>query len=200
MQSKSANVIVLSGGTSVRFGSDKSQALLNGTSLISRILAAIPSDFSVVIVGEDPRISSSEYMCVQENPMSGGPVAGFKAGIDACTSELVVLIAVDMPFVFPSVLQLLNLVRVSDDAVMFVDGNGFAQPLAAVYRRESVLRALANFGDVRGKSMRELVSQLKVQEIVMTADVEQAIMDIDTPADLSRAIAFLAQVKDNPRL
>jgi molybdopterin-guanine dinucleotide biosynthesis protein A len=105
-----------------------------------------------------------------------------------------------MPFVFPSVLQLLNLMRFNDDAVMFVDENGFAQPLAAVYRRESVLRALANLGDVHGKSMRELVSQLKVQEIVMTADVEQAIMDIDTPADLSRAIAFLAQVKDNPQL
>jgi CTP:molybdopterin cytidylyltransferase MocA len=48
--------------------------------------------------------------------------------------------------------------------------------------------------------MRELISQLKVQEIVMTTDVKQALMDIDTPDDLGRAIAFLAQVKDNPQL
>ncbi|CAB4870219.1 unannotated protein [freshwater metagenome] len=200
MQSKSANLIVLSGGTSVRFGSDKSQALLNGASLISRILAAIPSNFSVVIVGEDPKISGSEYICVQENPKGGGPVAGFKAGIDACTSELVVLVAVDMPFVLPSVIKLLNLVRVNDDAVIFIDANGFAQPLAAVYRRESIQRALVDLGDVHGRSMRELVSLLKVQEIVMTDDVKQVFMDIDTQADLSRAIAFLTQVKDNPQL
>ena len=200
MQSKNASIIVLSGGTSVRFESDKSQAILNGASLISRVLAAIPAGYQVVIVGEDPKISSAKYICVREDPVGGGPVAGFKAGIDACSSELVGLIAVDMPFALPKVLTLFASLSEKHDAVMFVDESGFAQPLAAVYCRESVQRALVNLDDVHGKSMRELISQLKVQEIVMTTDVKQALMDIDTPDDLGRAIAFLAQVKDNPQL
>ena len=200
MQSKNANIIVLSGGTSVRFGSDKSQALLNGSSLISRILTAIPAGYRVVIVGEDPKISSSEYICVQEDPIGGGPVAGFKAGIDACSSEIVGLIAVDMPFALPKVLNLFDSLNDNNDAVMFVDENGFTQPLAAAYYREPTQRALANLGEVDGKSMRELASLLKVQEVAMTLEVRQALMDIDTQADLSSAIAFLAQVKDNPQL
>ena len=71
MQTKSASVIVLSGGTSRRFGSDKSQALIAGKSLIAIILGSIPSEFKVVIVGEDPKIESSQYQCVLEEPIGG---------------------------------------------------------------------------------------------------------------------------------
>ena len=197
MQSKSASIIVLSGGTSARFGSDKSQALIAGQSLIALILRSIPSEFEIIIVGKDPKIQSSQYLCVHEDPIGGGPVAGFKAGLDECKSELVALIATDMPFATSPVLDLFNSITSYDDAVMYVDAQGFKQPLAAVYRTESVERALADMGEVHGKSMRELVSHLMVHEIEMTDVVAQALMDIDTVADLDTAIAFAAQVKDN---
>jgi molybdopterin-guanine dinucleotide biosynthesis protein A len=200
MQSKSASVIVLSGGTSRRFGSDKSQAKIAGKSLIAIILGSIPSEFKVVIVGEDPKIESSQYQCVLEEPIGGGPLAGFKAGLDASESELVALIATDMPFASGLVLNLINSIRVHDDAVMYVDAKGFKQPLAALYRSASVKRALADMGQLDGKSMRELISHLMVHEIEMSHEVAQALVDIDTAADLEQAIAFAAKVKDNSSL
>jgi molybdopterin-guanine dinucleotide biosynthesis protein A len=200
MQSKSASVIVLSGGTSRRFGSDKSQAKIAGKSLIAIILGSIPSEFKVVIVGEDPKIESSQYQCVLEEPIGGGPLAGFKAGLDASESELVALIATDMPFASGLVLNLINSIRANDDAVMYVDAKGFKQPLAAVYRRASVKRALADMGQLDGKSVRELISHLMVHEIEMSHEIAQALMDIDTAADLEQAIAFAAKVKDNSSL
>jgi molybdopterin-guanine dinucleotide biosynthesis protein A len=200
MQSKSASVIVLSGGTSRRFGSDKSQAKIAGKSLIAIILGSIPSEFKVVIVGEDPKIESSQYQCVLEEPIGGGPLAGFKAGLDASESELVALIATDMPFASGLVLNLINSIRANDDAVMYVDAKGFKQPLAAVYRRASVKRALADMGQLDGKSVRELISHLMVHEIEMSHEVAQALVDIDTAADLEQAIAFAAKVKDNSSL
>ena len=200
MQSKSASVIVLSGGTSSRFGSDKSQAKIAGKSLIAFILGSIPSEFKIVIVGQDPKIESSQYHCVLEEPIGGGPLAGFKAGLDASESELVALIATDMPFASGLVLNLINSIRVHDDAVMYVDAKGFKQPLAAVYRSKSVKRALADLGQLDGKSMRELVSHLSVHEIEMSHEIAQALMDIDTAADLEQAIAFAAKVKDNSSL
>jgi len=200
MQSKSASVIVLSGGTSRRFGRDKSQAKIAGKSLIALILGSIPSEFKVVIVGEDPKIESSQYQCVLEEPIGGGPLAGFKAGLDASESELVALIATDMPFASGLVLNLINSIRANDDAVMYVDAKDFKQPLAAVYRSTSVKRALAVMGELNGKSMRELVSHLNVQEIEMSHEVSQALIDIDTAADLEQAIAFAAKVKDNSAL
>jgi molybdopterin-guanine dinucleotide biosynthesis protein A len=200
MQSKSASVIVLSGGTSRRFGRDKSQAKIAGKSLIAIILGSIPSEFKVVIVGEDPKIESSQYQCVLEEPIGGGPLAGFKAGLDASESELVALIATDMPFASGLVLNLINSIRANDDAVMYVDAKGFKQPLAAVYRRASVKRALADMGQLDGKSVRELISHLMVHEIEMSHEIAQALMDIDTAADLEQAIAFAAKVKDNSSL
>jgi len=194
------SIIVLSGGTSARFGSDKSQALIAGQSLIALILGSIPSEFKIVIVGKDPKIESSQYQCVHEDPIGGGPLAGFKAGLTACESELVALIATDMPFASARVLNLLNFVREHDDAVMYVDAEGFKQPLAALYRSQSVKRALADMGEVHGKSMQELVSHLMVHEIEMSHEIAQALMDIDTAADLEQAIAFAAQVKDNSQL
>ena len=200
MQSKNASVIVLSGGTSRRFGRDKSQAKIAGKSLIALILESIPSEFKIVIVGQDPKIESSQYQCVLEEPIGGGPLAGFKAGLDASESELVALIATDMPFASGLVLHLINSIRVHDDAVMYVDAKGFKQPLAAVYRSKSVKRALADMGQLDGKSMRELISHLMVHEIEMSHEIAQALMDIDTAADLEQAIAFAAKVKDNSSL
>ena len=200
MQSKNASVIVLSGGTSRRFGRDKSQAKIAGKSLIAIILGSIPSEFKIVIVGDDPKIESSQYLCVREEPIGGGPLAGFKAGLDASESELVALIATDMPFASGLVLNLINSIRANDDAVMYVDAKGFKQPLAALYRRASVKRALADMGQLDGKSVRELISHLMVHEIEMSHEIAQALMDIDTAADLEQAIAFAAKVKDNSSL
>jgi molybdopterin-guanine dinucleotide biosynthesis protein A len=83
---------------------------------------------------------------------------------------------------------------------MYVDAKGFKQPLAAVYRSKSVKRALADMGQLDGKSMRELISHLMVHEIEMSHEIAQALMDIDTAADLEQAIAFAAKVKDNSSL
>ena len=197
MQSKSASVIVLTGGTSERFGSDKSQALINGKSLIARILESIPSEFEIILVGQDPHIASSTYTCVQEEPIGGGPVAGFKAGLQICQSELALLVATDMPFAIAKVINLLNSMKSHDEALMYVDAEGFQQPLAALYRVEAVENAFAAMGEVHGKSMRELVSHLSVTQIPATEEVSKSLIDIDTAADLDRAIAYAAQLKDN---
>ncbi len=200
MESKSASIIILSGGTSVRFGSDKSLALIEGKSLISRILSAIPLDFEIIIVGPDPQMENVSYCCVQETPLHGGPVAGIKAGLTMCTNEIVALIATDMPFATARIVNLFNSMTSSDECVMYVDDAGIKQPLAAVYRVDALEKALLDMGAVTGKSMRELISYLEVQVVSMTHEVAQALMDIDTPADLARAIAYSSALSDNLRL
>jgi len=190
----------LTGGTSQRFGSDKSRALIEGVSFIARILAAIPSECETIIVGEDPNIVGARYRVTQEFPIGGGPVAGFKAGLEICESEIVALIATDMPFALTRTLNLINSMTPHDDAVMYVDAEGFPQPLAAIYRVEAVERALALMGDAQGHSMRTLLSNLNAREIAMSKEVAQALIDIDTPEDLERAIATAKHIQDDVQL
>ena len=200
MESKSTSIIVLSGGTSARFGSDKACALIGGQTLIARILTSIPIEFEIIVVGPDPVVQGARYMCVQENPLGGGPLAGFKAGLDVCSSEIIALAATDMPFAIGHIINLLNSMTPHDDAVMYIDPTGFKQPFAAVYRVDAVEKALVEIGDVHGQSMRNLVSQLRVREIPMSYEDAQALIDIDTQADLERAIAFSKSLEDNSGL
>jgi molybdopterin-guanine dinucleotide biosynthesis protein A len=169
---KTWSVIVLSGGTNKRFGSDKSAALLHGVTLLEHVLSFIPAGIKTVIVGKD----------VFEEPPLGGPVAGIARGLEDIDAEFVAIAAVDMPYgssLFPQLLE-----AITDDAAMPVDSQGFKQPLCGIYRRQALLAALAKLGDVHGQSMRALCDLLVIDEVKVDAG---ALVDIDTPEDLINA-------------
>jgi molybdopterin-guanine dinucleotide biosynthesis protein A len=194
MESKAGSIIVLSGGTSSRFGADKSQAMLGHQQLIHHILTGIPKEFEIIIVGADPLFTPASYRCVQENPVGGGPVAGIAAALELCESEIVGVLATDMPFAGAHMIHLLSAMTSQDDAIMFVDSKGFKQPLAALYRRESLENALSKIGNPHGASMRTLISDLKIHEVHMSPEIEKAMIDVDTPHDLVVAMEYLAKL------
>ena len=194
MESKAGSIIVLSGGTSSRFGADKSQAMLGHQQLIHHILTGIPKEFEIIIVGADPLFTPASYRCVQESPAGGGPVAGIAAALELCESEIVGVLATDMPFAGAHMIHLLSAITSHDDAIMFVDSKGFKQPLAALYRREALENALSTIGNPHGASMRTLISHLKIHEVQMSPEIEKAMIDIDTPHDLMVAKEYLAKI------
>jgi molybdopterin-guanine dinucleotide biosynthesis protein A len=194
MESKAGSIIVLSGGTSSRFGADKSQAMLGHQQLIHHILTGIPKEFEIIIVGADPLFTLASYRCVQENPVGGGPVAGIAAALELCESEIVGVLATDMPFAGAHMIHLLSAMTSHDDAIMFVDSKGFKQPLAALYRREALENALSKIGNPHGASMRTLISHLNIHEIPMSPEIEKAMIDVDTPHDLVVAMEYLAKL------
>lgn len=194
MESRAGSIIVLSGGTSSRFGADKSQAILGHQQLIHHILAGIPKEFEIIIVGADPLFTPASYRYVQESPAGGGPVAGIAAALELCESEIVGVLATDMPFAGAHMIHLLSAMTSYDDAIMFVDSKGFKQPLAALYRREALENALSTIGNSHGASMRTLISHLKIHEVQMSPEIEKAMIDIDTPHDLMVAMEYLAKI------
>ena len=194
MESKAGSIIVLSGGTSSRFGADKSQAILGNQQLIHHSLTGIPKEFEIIIVGADPLFTPASYRCIQESPAGGGPVAGIAAALELCESEIVGVLATDMPFAGAHMIHLLSAMTSQDDAIMFVDSKGFKQSLAALYRRESLENALTKIGDPHGASMRTLISELNIHEVHMSPEIEKAMIDVDTPDDLVVAIEYLAKL------
>ena len=194
MESKAGSIIVLSGGTSSRFGADKSQAILGHQQLIHHILTGIPKEFEIIVVGADPLFTPASYRCVQESPAGGGPVAGIAAALELCESEIVGVLATDMPFAGAHMIHLLSAMTSHDDALMYVDSQGYKQPLAALYRREALESALSKIGNPHGASMRTLISHLNIREIQMSPEIEKAMIDVDTPHDLVVAIEYLAKI------
>ena len=176
--------IVLTGGTSKRFGSDKSEALINGKTLLE-ILSEHLDD--LVIVGPE---TSIEAIYVREEPIAAGPVAAIGAGLNKVDTDLVAIFATDMPFA-PRVFNQLESALVND-AAMPVDCDGYAQPLAALYRTGKLREALDSLGSLENKSVKELIAKLNIDRVPLVET--ELLLDIDTQADLLRAIDLASRL------
>ena len=179
------SAIVLTGGTNKRFGSDKSAAMLGNQTLLQRVVDAIPKEIAIVVVGEKPDLQRPVTV-VREEPALGGPVAAIAAGLKKISTDRVAIFATDMPFAPTLVNQLLV---IDADAVMPVDGDGFRQPLAALYKKDALEKALADLalahnGVLHGESMRNLCDHLQITELPAA---QSALIDIDTKEDLAKA-------------
>jgi len=183
----SLSVIILTGGTSKRFGSDKSEAMIGGRALIDHLICEIPTELPIIVVGPPRDTYSADIQVVQESPALGGPVAAIAAGVALVQTELVAIFATDMPFGPLLIPQLLVALLPESGAVLPIDSAEFDQPLSALYRVNSLREALSTFQSVNGESMRNLVAALQVVRIPMENSSAHLLMDIDTKADLIAA-------------
>ena len=184
------SAMILTGGSSSRFGSDKSQAKFGAHSLIEKLLITLPSEIDIIIVGPQLMSATREVTYTQENPLGGGPVAAIAAGLKLIDSEFVAIIATDMPFASAILAVLTENFPETDDAVIPLDSVGIPQPLCALYRSDALVRALTELGSTQGQSMRNLVQNLSVKELRLEPAVRRILLDVDTPSDLELAISL----------
>lgn len=181
------SALILTGGTSNRFGSDKSEAILQGNTLIDYLISSIPAGVPVVIVGPARDEFATTIRVVQDDSPGGGPVAGIAAGLPLIETEYVSVLATDMPY--SAALVPLLMLDLSDevDGAIVVDEEGFQQPFSGIYRTLVLKRALEEIAPVSGQSMRKLLNQLHVTHVKLSADERHLLVDIDTPEDLIKA-------------
>jgi molybdenum cofactor guanylyltransferase len=130
------SAFVLAGGQSSRMGVDKAFVQLDGQSLLMRALKLAASVAPKVrILGSKAKFGAYGEVVEDEFP-DHGPLGGIHAGLRNSSSELNLILAVDMPFVERRCLE--HLVREAQEhnAVVTVPRvGGKWQPLCAIYRR-----------------------------------------------------------------
>lgn len=188
-QGKLWSALILTGGTSNRFGSDKSEAILDGTALIDFLVFSIPVGVPVVVVGPDRDEFPNNIDVIQEDPRGGGPVAGIAAGLSLIQREYVAILATDMPYSAALAPFLLEKLSNEVDGVIVVDEAGFQQPFSGIYRVSSLLKAFQKLEPLLNTSMRALLLELKLEKVMLNADDSHFLIDIDTQADLIKAIS-----------
>ncbi len=186
------SAIILTGGRSRRFGSDKSHALIGKKTLVEELLTSLSQDMDIVVVGPTIENASRPLKYTQEDPRGGGPVAAISAGLDFVQSDFVAIIATDMPFAGQIIGSLGRATPFDQDALIPLDARGVRQPLCAIYRAASLRKALTTLGNVENQSMRNLAQLLDVKEVLLSPELERILIDIDTPSDLERAITLKA--------
>lgn len=176
----SFDAIVLAGGRSTRFGGvDKAQLVLDGVSMLDRVLTATKAAVSTVVVGPRRQTVRPVDWATEEPPL-GGPVAGIAAGLVTGEAPLVVLCSCDLPWLTAGdVARLVDGIGVHDGYGLR-DSSGREQRLAAAYRRTALVAALAALGDPRDRAVRHLVAGLDLA----WDEPGRAGDDVDTWADL----------------
>lgn len=178
--------IILTGGTSKRFGSDKSQARI-GEKTFLELLYSFLDDDDVIIVGNQ---TSLPARYTREDPELGGPLAGIAAALELVDNETVSIFATDMPFA-PLVLPTLR-ACLKKDAVLPIDAEGIPQRLAALYRTEPLRRAIACLPSAHNQSVRSVIDTLASDSIqIEDADL---LIDIDTPDLVFKAIEIQSRL------
>ena len=140
---------VLAGGQSTRMGVDKAFVQLEGCTLLAHALALAKSVSSDVrIVGSPEKFAGFGEVVEDEFPQHG-PLAGIHAALRASSSELNLMLAVDMPFVELPFLEYLFQEAARHESVMVTipRAAGAWQTLCAVYRKP--------FADLAEQALRQ---------------------------------------------
>lgn len=184
----SVTAIVLCGGGSTRFGADKTRQRLGASTVLDHLVASLAPQWSVVAVGP-PRPLGREVTWAREDPAGGGPLAGIASGMRHVATELVVVLAGDMPFAGAPAARLVAALIADPrpDAVTALDGDGRSNPLLTAYRSAEVRRALPS--DPAGAPARLLLDTLE-HTTLRVPDEES--LDVDTPDALEVARHRLA--------
>ena len=192
--------IVLAGGASRRFGTDKLSATVDGRPMLERAVAsvaAVSAEVIVVVAPGDDRPLPADAVPVPlrrvEDPETyGGQLVGLLAGLEAAREPIAVVAGGDMPTLSVDVLHALIRALIAAegtaDAAILVR-HGMDRPLPAAVRNGAATQAARR---VLGEGERSLVALFRTLATRRIAEADwrgldpsgETLRDIDTPADL----------------
>jgi molybdopterin-guanine dinucleotide biosynthesis protein A len=190
-----ASGIVLAGGRSTRFGSDKLEATYRGRPLLHAVIDVVAGVCDDVIVVRAPGRTAEglpDGVRVANDPREGeGPLAGLHAGLLAAVPiGAVLVVGGDMPELQPGVLRELLAVldRAEADAAVLVDGDR-RRPLPAALRTRpaaTVAHSLLHEGRRRLRDLFDGLRTAVIDEETWTAldPRRRTLLDVDEPGDL----------------
>ncbi len=192
-----ASGIVLAGGRSRRFGSDKMAALVGDSTVLDRTISAVAvvaSEIVIVVAPGDRRSLAAvprPVRMVADPERHGGPLVGLLAGLEIVEQPLVVVVGGDMPSLRPDVLDLLirTLESEPEMGAIVLRSRGDLAPLPAAVRAGVTTdhaRRLLGDGERR---LRSLFDRLPTRSLDETEwrplDPDgYSLRDVDRPEDL----------------
>jgi molybdopterin-guanine dinucleotide biosynthesis protein A len=192
-------IIILAGGRSFRLGYDKAFVRFEGTPLVTHILDKLRllGDEFLVSIGKDSKVEdyrgvlSNDAIIVQDIVNFQGPLAGFASALQECRSTICFLVACDMPFVDPKVVDFLFRQNKSGSVVPRWN-DGRIEPLHAVYERDAARRGVSEAIREQSRSMIGLVEHtpdvhfVSVENEIKLIDPDlKTLSNFNTPRDFA---------------
>lgn len=187
MPYENLTVQIMLGGKSTRMGRDKALVELNGQTLLELAVAKWQGFGQNLQLSVGPAhraaLAPAGAPAVADIYPERGPLGGLHAGLLVCPTDLLLLAAVDSPFVTTELAEgLLAAIGTADACVYTLDGR--PQPLFGLYRktcRSAAERLLAAEENKMGLLLR------RVDTVYLAADDPAPFRNLNTPEELEAA-------------
>jgi molybdopterin-guanine dinucleotide biosynthesis protein A len=190
--------IVLAGGRSERFGSDKLAAEVDGRPLLHHAIEAVAAVAETVIVvaapGADPALPvelEARVRVVHDPESFGGPLVGLAAALAEAEAPIALVVGGDMPRMVPQVLRRLVTTVGPGRPAVSLEIPDRVHPLPMALDVDAARQAATAVLARGGRSLRDLLGELGASSIPapvwLALDPAGAtIVDIDRPGDLEQ--------------
>jgi len=199
------SAIILAGGFSRRFGSDKGLVLLRDKPLVRHVIDKIypvVNEVLVVVSSENQKktfklVLKKDAKIIIDKDNSQSPLIGAMTGFEASNCEYSLLLPCDAPLVSTNIIQFLFDMSINRRAVIPRWPSGYIEPLQAVYHTKSALIAAKIALRQGNMNMRSMIDNLHGVRYISTMVIEQlepgfvTFLNVNTPEDLRKAESFL---------
>jgi molybdenum cofactor guanylyltransferase len=185
--------VIIAGGANKRFGGiTKANVVINGATIISRIISVIWNLFpEIIIVTNSPEEFSDylQYKIIADHYLKAGPLGGVHAALRSSSEDAIFVFAGDMPFPDKKIItDQINEFNKGEYDVLIPRIGKFIEPLHAIYRK-SVLTDLESFIlERKSKAVRDFIGKVYVGylQIPYTEQNKRAFTNINSPSDLPK--------------
>lgn len=198
------NAVLLAGGESSRFGSDKALLPFAGMTLIEYIFHNLEQNFKkVIVVAPKDKYSFLKGAEIKEDIYQNkGPLAGIYTGLYFSDSNYNFICGCDMPFLSSQYFDFLKNKAAADPEAEIVvpQFKGYLEPLAALYQRSllpKIRRELLE-NDLKIKSFYKNSSKKIIKEEILNRNfrLEKLFFNLNYPEDQKTAVSYLKEESD----
>ena len=185
-----ATAIILAGGKSRRFGTDKSLLPINGKTLVEYIIFQLSDDFSQILIGSDniKKYSFLKHEVVPDKDKGYGPLMGILSCLERSYNELNFVIACDIPNINMELVKQMFEEADGYDVIVPKLKNGFIEPLFAVYRKCVISSIIEILYSSDKRQIRELFNNVRTKYLEINYNIEGWYKNINTKDDYYKFI------------
>jgi molybdopterin-guanine dinucleotide biosynthesis protein A len=187
--------VILAGGDNKRFGGIlKSNTIIGGETIISRIIGTVRDLFNeIIIVTNTPAEFRECIHCkiVKDEFLKAGPLGGIHAAMKSAVNEAIFVFAGDMPLLDKRlIVGQIDAFNMGNFDILVPRIGRNIEPLHAIYRK-SLLNDLEIFiTGGKNRPVRDFISAAKVSyfDLQESEESKRAFTNINSPEDISRII------------
>jgi len=185
--------VILAGGSNKRFGGiNKANVVIDGKTIISRIISTISDLFvEIIIVTNKPEEFQEfiQYKIVKDQYLNAGPLGGIHAALKASSEDAIFVFAGDMPFLNKGIISdQINEFSKRQHDVLIPEVDQFIEPLHAIYRKSALYHLERFLLEGKSRAVRDFLSEVNVGYLQMTKNekTDIAFVNINSPSDLEK--------------